>query len=105
MTQVKQYLTWEQTQYPIQWDQNPYEWEDVFVLIEIAEGIAGGHRHVDAYKHLDKEKRKRVIKLIATVKGQEYSEEKFVQDDIKVTADDIELVLKEVLSIKVSKVD
>lgn len=105
MTQVKQYLTWEQTQYPIQWDSNPYKWEDVFVLIQIAEAVAGGHKQVDAYKNLDTEKRKRVIKLIATVKGQEYAEEKFVQEDIKVTADDIDLVLKEVLNIKVSKVD
>lgn len=102
MTQVQQYLTWEQTQYPIQWDNNPYEWEDVFVLIEIAEAVGGGHKHIDAYKNLDKEKRKRVIKLVAVIKGEEYKEEKFAQNDIKITADDIKLVLKEVLQVHIN---
>lgn len=105
MSQQKIYLTWEQTQYPIQWDQNPYKWEDVFVLLEILEAVGGGHGHLDAYRKLDKEKRKKVIKLIATVKGEEYKEEKFVQEDLKVAVEDIELVLKEVLNVKVSKVD
>lgn len=106
MTQVKQYLTWEQTEYPIQWDNNPYTWDEVFVLIEVAQTVrVSGHTPHDAYKHLEEKKKKVVIKLIAKVKGVEYKEEKFKQDDVKVTAEDIELVLKEVLHIQVNKVE
>lgn len=107
MAQVKQYLTWEQTEHPIQWDDNPYIWEDVFVLIEILEGVrSGGHKdYHDAYKHLKPEKKKVLIKLVAKVKGEEFSEEKYKQEDISVTAADIELVLKEVLNIHVNKVE
>lgn len=105
MTQTKQYLTWEQTQYPIQWDNNPYTWEEVFVLIEIAEQIGGGGNYQDVYKHLEPKKKKVLIKLIAKVKGEEFVEEKYKQEDINVTAQDIELVLKEVLHIQINKLD
>lgn len=107
MAQVKKYLTWEQTEYPIQWDNNPYVWEEVFVLIEVLEGVrSGGHKdYHDAYKHLKPEKQKVLIKLVAKVKGEEFSEEKYKQEGIKVTAEDIELVMKEVLNIQVNKVE
>ena len=105
MAQVKKYLTWDQTEYPIQWDNNPYTWEEVFVLIEVAQAISGGHLPHDAYKHLEQEKKKVLIKVIAKVKGEEFSEEKYKQDNISVTAEDIELVLKEVLHIQVNKVE
>ncbi len=105
MAQVKKYLTWDQTEYPIQWDNNPYTWEEVFVLIEVAEAIGGGHTPHDAYKHLEERKKKVLIKVIAKVKGEEFSEEKYKQENIKVTTEDIELVLKEVLHIQVNKVE
>lgn len=112
MTQVKKYLTWEQTEYPIQWDdaRNPqgilYTWEEVFVLIEVLEGVkSGGHKdYHDAYKHLKPEKKEVIIKLIARVKGEDFKEEKARQKGIKVTAEDIELVLQEVLHIQVNKI-
>lgn len=112
MAQVKKYLTWEQTEYPIRWDdaKNPqgllYTWDEVFVLIEILEGVKGGHKdYHDAYKHLKPEKKKTLIKLVARVKGEEYKEEKYKQEDIDVTIEDIELVMKEVLNIQVKKVE
>lgn len=107
MTQVKQYLTWEQTTYPIQWDNNPYTWDEVFVLIEVLEGVkGGGHKdYHDAYKHLKPEKKKVLIKLVAKIKGEEYKEEKYKQEEIKITAEDIELAINEVLNIQVKKVE
>jgi len=104
MAQVKQYLTWEQTQYPIQWDNNPYTWDEVFVLIEVLEQIQGGGGYYEphnAYKHLEEKKKKVLIKLIATVKGEEYKEEKYKQQDIVITAEDIQLIAKKVLNIDV----
>lgn len=103
---MKQYLTWEQTQYPIQWDQNPYTWEEVFVLIGIVQAAAGGgHKHHDAYKHLDQKEKDIVIRLVAKVKGKKYKNVKKKQQNIEVTASDIELVLKEVLQIQVNNID
>ena len=55
---------------------------------------------VDVVEHLDPEKKKRFIKLICKVKGiGTYSGQKTIHDDITVTAEDCELVIKEVLGI------
>ena len=44
--------------------------------------------------------KKRVIKLVCKVKGIEtYSGQKTIRDDIEITAEDCELVVKEVLGI------
>ena len=49
---------------------------------------------------LDKEKKKRFIKLICKVKGEEpYSEEKLARDDIKIDVNDIKLVVKKVANV------
>lgn len=104
MAQVKQYLTWDQTEYPIQWDNNPYTWDEVFILLEVAQA-AGGGGYQQAYQKLDKEKKKKLIRLIAKVKGEEFKEEKYVQEDIEVIAKDIELVVNEILVPKVKKVE
>lgn len=105
MAQVKKYLTWEQTEYPIQWDNNPYTWDEVFVLIEVLEGIrsgGGNYNPHDAYKHLKPEKKRVLVKLIATVKGEDHQQEKYKQDDITITAEDIQLVASKVLNIQVN---
>ncbi len=104
MTQVKQYLTWDQTTYPIQWDNNPYTWDEVFVLIEVAQAGGGGN-YGQAYQRLEKKKKKTLIKLIARVRGEEFEEEKYKQEDITVIAKDIEIVINEVLLKKVQKID
>ncbi len=106
MAQVKQYLTWDQTQYPIQWDNNPYTWDEVFVLIEVLEQVvSGGHTPHDAYHKLEPKKKKILIKLIATVKGEDYKSEKYKQENINLTVEDIQLVAKQVLNVKVDKLD
>ena len=48
-------------------------------------------------KYLDKDKKKRLIKLIATVQGQKYEETKEVED-VQVDVSDVEILIKEVLS-------
>lgn len=102
---AQEQLTWGQTQYPIQWDNNPYTWDEVFVVIGLAQSVSGGHAPHDAYKHLKPEKKKVLIKLIAKIKGEEIELEKYKVDDIRVTASDVELVLKEVLNIQVNQVE
>tara|TARA_B100001059_G_scaffold235614_1_gene281883 strand:- start:837 stop:1160 length:324 start_codon:yes stop_codon:yes gene_type:complete len=80
------------------WGENPYKWDDVFLILEV--GAATGDEIAYNVNQLDPEKKKRFIKLICKVKGIEtYSGQKTIRDDIKVTAEDCELVVKEVLGI------
>jgi hypothetical protein len=48
---------------------------------------------------LDREKKKRLIRLICKVKGETISEEKLIRDDIAVSIDDIKLVVKKVANV------
>ena len=78
-----------------------YTWDDVKILEEIVEEIAaGGDSLLTAVEKLEPKKKKRFIKLVCKVKGIEtYSGQKTIHDDITVTAEDCELVIKEVLGI------
>lgn len=94
---------------PVCWDDaydiclsdNPYCWEDVFLVEEIL--VGGGGDVIEAIKKVDKlpeDKKKRFVRLICKVKGIEtYSGQKVIKEDIKITAKDIKLVAKEVLGI------
>ena len=79
------------------WNENPHIWN---LVLEIVEAIESGVGVTAAVERLDPEKKKRFIKLVCKVKGIEtYSGQKTIRDDIKVSAEDIELVIKEVLGI------
>lgn len=98
----KQYLTWDQTAYPIQWDSNPYTWEEVFILIEIAQAIEnGGGDFENIYSGLDKKKKQTLIKLVARIEGKDYKESKYKKENIKVIAKGVKLAIKEVLNIDI----
>lgn len=100
---VKKYLTWDQIEYLIQWDSNPYTWDEVYVLIEVIEEAGGlGGPIGPAYEKLPEEKKKKLIKLILKVKGEKIEEEKYKQNDIKVIAKDIEVTAQKVLGIKIN---
>ena len=79
----------------------PFTWDDVALVEEVVEVVqeAGGSV-IDGISKLEPEKKKRFIKLICKVKGIEtYSGQKTIRDDIKVSTEDVELVIKEVLGI------
>ena len=79
------------------WEDNPHIWN---LVVEIVEAIEAGAGIVEAVQKLEPEKKKRFIKLVCQVKGIEtYSGQKTIRDDIEVSAEDIELVIKEVLGI------
>jgi len=107
------------TRTPIKWDtanfapdQNPFSnqsripftWDDVALLTEVLEEIRGGKDSGDFYPHQvfkDEKKKKRFITLICKVKGYDiYKSTKEVKD-VKITANDVKLVLKEGLGIDV----
>ena len=91
-----------------QWDNAPtsdtvarYTWNDIRVLEELISDGAGTTEILWQVDKLDPEKKKRFIRLVCKVKGIEtYSGQKTIKtDDIKITAEDVELVIKEVLGI------
>ena len=87
---------------------NTYTWGDVNFVIEIADGIGTGNRRAREARiqQFDKDKKKRLIRLICRVKGEKvYDEEKEVGDTY-IKLEDAELVINEVLGkIKVEKAD
>ena len=90
----------------IVWGSNPYTWGDVNFVIEIADGIGTGSRRAREARlqQLDKDKKKKLIRLICRVKGEKvYDEEKEVGDTY-IKLEDADLVINEVLGkIKVEK--
>ena len=74
-----------------------YTWD---LVLEIVKGGGGPDDILNAVNELEPEKKKRFIKLICKVKGIEtYSGQKTIRDDIEITAEDCEMVIKEVYGI------
>jgi len=110
----KKYLKWEEVDSI--WDDTNYLWEDVAIFIEINDLVNRGGGDYAAYvegnpwnklrKDLGEEKTKRVIKLYCKHKGVEYEESKGINENIKVTASEFEIFVKnsirESISIKVN---
>ncbi len=80
----------------------PYTWNEV-VLVEdlvVESDGASGAEILWQVDQLDPDKKTRFIRLVCKVKGIEaYSGQKTIRDDINITAEDCELVVKEVLGI------
>lgn len=95
-------ITWDQAN--IVWSNNPYSWDEIRLAGKV---FSTPGPYLDKIEKLTDEEKTQFIELIVKVKGnQEYSsphiytEKKPVKTtDIKVTVDDVKLVLKEVLGI------
>ena len=87
------------------WGGNSYTWDDVSFLIEIADGLGTGSRRSREARlqKLDKEKKKRLIRLICRVKGEEevYDKTKEV-GDIQLKLDDVDMVIGKVVKLNIS---
>ncbi len=92
-------IKWDEANF--KWNDNPHKWDEVLLVLEIVEAAGGSvEGAIRAVEELDPEKKKRFIKLICKVKGIEtYSGQKTIRDDIDVSAEDVEFVIKEVLGI------
>ena len=92
-------IKWEDADFS--WDNNSYTWDDVQLVEEVVEAIqqgGGGDMEEMPWIEWDKEKKKKLIKLILKVHGNTITESK--QKEIKqykITAKDIKIVVKEVL--------
>lgn len=91
----------------IPWNLANWTWSECQLVSEILGGFAGNARpNIPDWlrdEKRDEEKRKRFIRLLCKVKGEPlFDEKKEVKTDIKVTANDIEVVIKAVAGIDVT---
>ena len=93
------------------WGNNSYTWGDVQFISDIADGIGTGNRRARQEKlnqFLDKEpeKKKRLIHLICRIEGiKVYDGKKEVKEEVDVTIEKVEMLIKEVLGkVKVKNV-
>ena len=94
MAKGKKPLFWEDLKKPWQ-DIIQVGWELIDNFISIF-GIKGGKtrkEYQNIYDKLDKDKKKKVVKLICMVKGRKIEEEKEVEN-FEISVDDIDLVLE-----------
>tara|TARA_B100000519_G_C14027141_1_gene336199 strand:+ start:202 stop:558 length:357 start_codon:yes stop_codon:yes gene_type:complete len=93
------------------WGSNPFTWDDVALAIEVADvididgkGTYSRREREDRLNSLDKNKKKRLIRLICRVKGEKVYDEQKEVGEVDIKLKDAELVVNEVLSkIKVEK--
>ena len=84
-------LTWGDSNWI--WGSNEFTWGEINLALKAGKSS-------DYKKTLTSSEQKRFVKLVCKVKGIEtYSGQKTIDDDITVNAEDIKLVMKEVLGV------
>jgi hypothetical protein len=83
----------------IVWGSNPFTWNDVAFIQEIVDGIGTGSRRARETRlnNLDKDKKKRLIRLICRVKGEKVYDDVTEVSDVKINIDDVELVAEHII--------
>ena len=81
------------------WGDNPYTWGDVAFIQEVVDGIGTGSRRAREARlqQLDKEKKKRLIRLICRIKGEKVYDDTTEVGDVKINIDDVELVAENII--------
>ena len=81
------------------WCSNQFTWGDVAFIQEIVDGIGTGSRRAreERLKQLDKDKKKRLIRLICRVKGEKVYDDVTEVSDVKINIDDVELVAEHII--------
>lgn len=86
-------LKWEDFQ--LNWDNNMYKWDAALWVAENL-GSSPRKRKLKRLRRLKPEQYEQVIKLICKIKGVDYSINRRKRSGIKVTTDDIELLVNEI---------
>ena len=86
-------LTWEDSTWI--WSSNNFTWGEINLAKKVEAGKSSDYK-----KTLTSSEQKRFVKLVCKVKGIEtYSGQKTIEDDVTVIAEDVKLVIKEVLGV------
>ena len=90
-------IKWEEADF--RWDSNPYKWDEVELILDIADGDGDTSRQgvKKRIEKLEPEKKKKLIHLIMRRKGIKiYDKSKVAKEDIKINIEDVEMIIKEV---------
>ena len=81
------------------WGSNDFTWGDAQFIQDIVDGIGTGSRRErqDRLNKLDKDKKKRLIRLICRIKGEKVYDDVTEINDVKVSVDDVELVAENII--------
>ena len=81
------------------WGSNPFTWGDVAFIQEIVDGIGTGSRRAREARlqKLDKDKKKRLIRLICRIKGEKVYDDVTEVGDVHINIDDVELVAEHII--------
>ena len=81
------------------WGTTDVTWGDAVFIQEIIDGIGTGSRRArqDRLDNLDKDKKKRLIRLICRIKGEKVYDDVTEINDVKVSVDDVELVAENII--------
>jgi predicted CopG family antitoxin len=71
------------------WNDNDFIWQDVYYILE---KIKKGGNNSSSISSLTKKEKEKLIKVILTLNGIDYREQKTIFKTYKVTAKDIEMV-------------
>ena len=74
------------------WGDNDFIWNDVFYILQKIESAGGG---TIGFNSVSKEDKKKLIKVILSLNGVDYSDSKKEFNSYTVTAEDLELVQSE----------
>ena len=83
----------------IVWGSNPFTWGDVAFIQEIVDGIGTGSRRAREARiqQLDRDKKKRLIRLICRIKGENVYDDVTEIGDVKINIDDVEVVAENIM--------
>jgi hypothetical protein len=103
------YYNWEEVN--INWENVNMKWEEVgFLISEVLPltgsgplGAGPGKKDLERLNKLSREKKRKIIKIVCKIKGEddEYISYKYKNDDIKITAEHINIILNELLKNKI----
>lgn len=105
----------------IKWKNADWKWSECQLVVEVFQFLNTGidattlippwlrqpDRPIDDVPpwEKNKEKKRRLIRLICKVKNEKYDESKELRDDIKIKAEDIQLIIKATLGIEIDVKD
>lgn len=108
-------LNWED--FDLDWDNNPYNWDEVCVAIDVVSSVVSGGGVVhdnwqDRYNQLSDDTKSQFIKLIVKVRNQKSgiysipyeSEIDTEKDHQEITIEDVQIISKEILNFDIDVV-
>jgi hypothetical protein len=94
-------IKWEQDE-KIQWDDNPFKWNDVQVLVKGGAAVSSGAtEYREITRDFSEEEKKKLVRIVCKVNGLEYQEEKWKKSASKVNATQVKIAVSKVLGVKI----